>query len=113
MKVWLNSKAFCLSMKQYMPNKPIKRGYKIWARCDSESGYLYAFDIYTGKATSTDETSGGLGYRVVMDLCRNVQPYTLMAFDNFFYQFTSSGNAASQKYICCGYSQSQSKRAPG
>lgn len=72
------------SMKQYMPNKPIKRGYKIWARCDSESGYLYSFDIYTGKATSTDENSGGLGYRVVMDLCRNVQPYTLMAFDNFF-----------------------------
>lgn len=43
------------------------------------------FDIYTGKATSTtDENTGGLGYRVVMELCRNVQPYTLMAFDNFF-----------------------------
>ncbi|XP_026328038.1 piggyBac transposable element-derived protein 4-like [Hyposmocoma kahamanoa] len=72
------------SMKQYMPNKPIKRGYKVWARCDSETGYLYSFDIYTGKATSTDDNTGGLGYRVVMELCRNVQPYTLVAFDNFF-----------------------------
>lgn len=70
-----------------MPNNPIKRGYKIWARCDSESGYLYSF--YTGKATSSDENSGGLGYRVVMICLKNVQPYTLMAFDNFFTtQFT-------------------------
>lgn len=37
------------SMKQYMPKKPIKRGYKVWARCDSETGYLYQFNIYTGR----------------------------------------------------------------
>lgn len=28
--------------KQYMPKKPIKRGYKIWCRCDAKSGYLYS-----------------------------------------------------------------------
>lgn len=27
------------SMKQYMPLKPIKRGFKVWAMCDSGSGY--------------------------------------------------------------------------
>lgn len=36
----------CNGMKQYMPLKPIKRGYKVWARCESSSGYLHQFDIY-------------------------------------------------------------------
>ncbi|XP_039764250.1 piggyBac transposable element-derived protein 4-like [Pararge aegeria] len=37
------------SLKQYMPLKPIKRGYKVWCCCDSSTGYLYNFEIYTGK----------------------------------------------------------------
>ena len=36
------------AMKQYMKNKPIKWGFKMWARCCSETGYLYQFDYYTG-----------------------------------------------------------------
>lgn len=24
------------TLKQYMPNKPIKRGYKVWVRADEE-----------------------------------------------------------------------------
>lgn len=35
------------SLKQYMPMKPIKRGYKVWCRCDSQSGYLFEFQIYS------------------------------------------------------------------
>ena len=37
------------SLKQYLPSKPIKRGYKVWCLADSLTGYLYNFDIYTGK----------------------------------------------------------------
>ncbi|CAG5054386.1 unnamed protein product [Parnassius apollo] len=37
------------TLKQYMPKKPIKRGFKVWSRCDSLTGYLYQFEIYTGK----------------------------------------------------------------
>ena len=36
------------SMKQYMPKKPIKRGFKIWCLCDANGGYLQQFQIYTG-----------------------------------------------------------------
>ena len=36
------------SLKQYMPLKPIKRGFKIWCLCDANSGYLQEFQIYTG-----------------------------------------------------------------
>lgn len=65
-----------------MPSKPIKRGFKIWARCDAKTGYLYQFEIYTGKGDSTE--NDGLGYNVVMKLCNNVPRNTLVAFENFF-----------------------------
>jgi len=37
------------TIKQYMPMKPIKRGFKIWALADSYSDFLMNLDIYTGK----------------------------------------------------------------
>ena len=36
------------SMKQYMPKKPIKRGFKIFCLCDANGSYLQQFQIYTG-----------------------------------------------------------------
>jgi hypothetical protein len=38
------------SQKQYMPKKPIKRGYKIWCLAD-KSGYLWRFQIYAEKTS--------------------------------------------------------------
>ncbi|CAG5024407.1 unnamed protein product [Parnassius apollo] len=70
------------SLKQYMPKKPIKRGFKVWARCDAKTGYLYQFQIYTGKGDSIQDE--GLGYNVVMKLSDNLPMNTLLAFDNFF-----------------------------
>ena len=38
------------SMKQYLPMKPVKRGFKVWAMADALNGYLYDFNVYTGAA---------------------------------------------------------------
>lgn len=69
-----------------MPNKPVKRGFKIWARCDSNSGYLYEYEIYTGK--KDNETEFGLGASVVNSLCKALVEEKIenihVAFDNFF-----------------------------
>lgn len=70
------------SLKQYMPKKPIKKGFKIWARCDAKTGYLYQFQIYTGKVDGIENE--GLGYNVVMKLSKNLPMNTLLAFDNLF-----------------------------
>ncbi|XP_026735864.1 piggyBac transposable element-derived protein 4-like [Trichoplusia ni] len=72
------------SLKQYMPMKPVKRGYKVWVRADSSTGYVYMFRIYTGK---TDTTETGLGSNVIKSLCEpliraNYRGH--FAFDNFF-----------------------------
>ena len=41
------------SLKQYLPMKPIKRGIKVWAR--ATTGYVLAFEVYTGKKGNTSE----------------------------------------------------------
>lgn len=41
------------SIRQYLPSKPHKWGYKIWARC-GVSGIVYDFDVYLGKDDRMD-----------------------------------------------------------
>lgn len=70
-------------LKQYMPLKPVKRGIKIWLRCDSLTGYTYDFNVYCGKETI--HTDGTLGERVVARLAETISnPDTALCFDRFF-----------------------------
>ena len=70
------------SMKQYIKNKPIPWGFKFWQRCDGETGYLYQFDIYTGKKQFPEL---GLGESVVLELASSLAgTYTTIYADNFF-----------------------------
>lgn len=71
------------SLKQYMPAKPIKRGIKLWSRCDSLTGYLYDLNIYCGKETKQME--GTLGERVVTRLTQTIKATEVaLCFDRFF-----------------------------
>lgn len=72
------------SIKQYMPMKPVKRGYKVWIRADAKTGYVYQFELYTGKRE--DSSNGyGLGERVISNLTSALKnTYTLVTFDNYF-----------------------------
>ena len=56
-----------LSMKQYLPMKPVKRGIKIWECADSSNCYGCNLQVYTGKQDG-GMTEHGLGYRVVREL---------------------------------------------
>ena len=49
------------SMKQYMPMKPLKRGFKVWVRADVVMGYFCDLDVYVGKPTDATTTEVGLG----------------------------------------------------
>ena len=69
------------SLKQYMPLKPIKRGIKLWTRCDADSGYVYDTNIYCGKDT---EQEGNLGERVVQKITEGVRNDVVLIFDRFF-----------------------------
>lgn len=71
-------------LKQYMPMKPIKRGVKMWMRCDSKNGYTYDLNIYTGKETNSQIT-GTLGERVILNLTSTIRNNDVaVIFDRFF-----------------------------
>jgi len=71
------------TIKQYMRDKPIKRGFKIWMLCDSSS-YNLKFQVYTGKS-DVKGAEIGLGARVVMDMVENLPDKNHTVFmDNFF-----------------------------
>lgn len=70
-------------LKQYMPNKPIKEGIKVWMRADAENGYVSAFEAYTGKKRDTAEM--GLGAEVVKVVSKQLYgSYSHVHFNNFF-----------------------------
>jgi hypothetical protein len=70
-------------LRQYVKSKPIKWGFKMWCRCDSKSGYLFEFDLYTGKKVGKIEH--GLGEGVVLQLTEKIKNMGCQIFiDNFF-----------------------------
>lgn len=96
------------ALKQYLPLKPIKRGIKLWQRCDSLTGYIYDFNIYSGK--ETDAVDGTLGERVVGKLASTIQsPDVCLCFDRFF---TSYELLNTLNYPCLGTCMSNRKNVP-
>ncbi len=75
------------SLKQYLPKKPIKRGFKVWVRADSWNGS--DFEVYTWKEESAEVA---LGSKVVKKLsghlseggtmCNSITSFHLFLFDN-------------------------------
>ena len=58
------------SFKQYIRNKPTKRGFKLWCLCNSSNGYTIRFSVYHGKHGEVSSKKG-LSYDVVMHLIKD------------------------------------------
>ena len=98
------------SMKQYLPLKPVKRGFKVWAMADSLNGYLYDFNVYTG-ATAERETA--LGEKVVLTLSESVKgKHHQLFFDNYFTSISLLEKLLAQGTYGCGTIRSNRKNFP-
>ena len=81
-----------LSFKQYLPKKPTKWGLKAFVLAESATGYVFEYDVYTGKhrtADSSDEdeddeadATGTKG--VVRKLVRHLGAGHTVFMDNFY-----------------------------
>lgn len=72
------------SLKQYMPMKPIKRGFKVWVIACAVTGYCLGISVYEGKYEG-DNTMKSLGERVIDKLTIAFQGLGYCLFyDNFF-----------------------------
>lgn len=88
------------SLKQYLPKKPIKRGYKVWMLAD-QCGYCYKFQICTGKTKEGVEKD--LGGRVVRDLTHGLENKGhRLFFDNYFTSVPLLDDLHKQKIYACG-----------
>ncbi|GFT37273.1 piggyBac transposable element-derived protein 4 [Nephila pilipes] len=74
-----------LGFRQHVPTKRSRYGIKLYKLCESISGYIYNFIVYTGKETELKETSGLLRERVVKSLLEDLsgQGYHLYIDDLF------------------------------
>lgn len=88
------------SFRQYIKDKPTKWGMKIWVLADSITGYTWNFDVYLGKR---ENTGFGLGYTVVMNLCKNLfrQGYKLF-MDNFYTSIQLFIDLLKEGIVACG-----------
>lgn len=98
------------SLKQYMPKKPIKRGFKVWMLAD-ETGYCWKFIIYTGKSIEGPQKS--LGSSVVQSLCESlVGKGHKIFFDNYFNSVDLLSWLKKNKLNACGTINSNRKNLP-
>ena len=72
-------------LKQYMPNKPHKWGFKMWGR-SGISGFLYDFDLYQGRSQTKEKTEFGICAGIVLKLTFTLPKHcNFKVFaDNFF-----------------------------
>ena len=71
-----------LSFLQYMPKKPTKWGVKVSVLSEAKTGYIYKFDIYTGKGETSEK---GLAYVVVLCLMEELLDSGRVLYcDNFY-----------------------------
>ena len=70
------------TIKQCMPKKPMKQGFKLWVRANATNVYVSQFKFYTGEQGSNAEF--GLGGNVVTRLFGDlVGKYYHVFMDNF------------------------------
>jgi hypothetical protein len=98
-------------MKQYLPAKPTKWGFKVWTLAESHTGYVSRIQVYTGRRA--EPSANGLGYDVVMHL---TEPYQMQGrhiyFDNFFSSPKLLEDLSARNTYACGTVRQNRKGLP-
>ena len=60
-------------IRQYIANKHVKFGVKLWVLADSKNGYTFNFDIYIGKTDQTYDSKNGYTFNFDIILGRQTK----------------------------------------
>jgi len=70
-------------IRQFMPNKPIWFGIKVWMLVSSKSRFVWRIEVYFGEGTGVEEH--GLGYHVVQKMVAGLENRGhILVVDNLF-----------------------------
>ena len=90
------------------PNKPAKRGFKVFTLADGTTGYVSDFDVYLRKQRET-----GLTQRVVEDLCEDIQGRNHIVFvDKYYTSIPLAQSLLKKKTYICGSFNTSRKQWP-
>ena len=74
-----------IHFKQYLPSKPTRWGIKVYALCESKTGFLLKFIVYTGKNTFPRDPQLLLSEQVVSSLLHGFSDFNHIVYmDNFY-----------------------------
>ncbi|KAK6168810.1 hypothetical protein SNE40_019986 [Patella caerulea] len=99
-----------LGIKQYIKNKPIKWGIKLFTLAESSSGYVLNIIPYAGKREDTQLSKTA---QIVVDVCQpflNKGHYLFM--DNYYTSIELIEYLSQVKTLSCGTVNSNRKRLP-
>ena len=84
-------------LRQYMPQKPIKWGIKLFAACDVLTSYLFDFNVYTGAVPGQVEE--GLTSAVVQSLMTDYHEQGYVVYTDNFYTSPALANALTARGV--------------
>lgn len=100
-------------MKQYMKDKPVKFGIKVWVAADAVTAYCYNFEVYIGKNNEILNRNLGLASKVVISLTKPLDNKGYVIYtDNFYTSPTLADYLYSRKTYLCGTIRTNRKGYP-
>ena len=92
-----------LGFKQFMKDKPVKSGIKLWVSADAVTAYCYNLEVYMGKHGQQVNRLMGLSAWVVTGLTEPIHNFgQIIHTDNFYTSPIVGKYLASQKTYLCG-----------
>ena len=82
-----------------MPCKLVKKGLKIWLRCNSRCGFLQQFSIYVRKVNTQPLRNGAI-FEIVNDLMKKIQfKYQVSTDKRYIFQVNIVNTLFKRKYF--------------
>lgn len=101
-----------LSFVQYMPNKPVKRGIKVFCLCDARTGFVLKFDVYVGRQANA-QPQKNLAEAIVLKLVEGFEGKNFYIFmDNWFTSIKLFMELLARDIRACGTLRADRKGFP-
>jgi hypothetical protein len=102
-----------ISWVQYMPNKPIKHGIKVFALCCAYTGFMMAFEIYTGAREEVDGSKTAIINRLLESGCDFTKHSMRVMYTDNFYTSLEVMQMLHEKYkmLMCGTHKLTAKKS--